>query len=37
LAVVNIGDDGATPCVTIEPLIHTVHCVFRGRSRDTTW
>jgi hypothetical protein len=37
LAIVNIGGDGAAPCVTIEPLIHTVHSVLRGRSRDTTW
>jgi hypothetical protein len=37
LAVVNIGSDGAAPCVTIEPLIHTVHSVLRDRSRDTTW
>jgi hypothetical protein len=37
LVVVNIGGDGAVPCVTIEPLIHTVHSILRGRSRDTTW
>jgi hypothetical protein len=37
LAVANIGCDGAVPCMTIEPLIHTVHSVLRGRSRDTTW
>jgi hypothetical protein len=37
LVVVNIGGDGAAPCVTIEPLIHTVHSILRGRSRDLTW
>jgi hypothetical protein len=37
LAVVNIGGDGAAPCMTIELLIHTVHSVLRGISRDTTW
>jgi hypothetical protein len=37
LVVVNIGGDGAAPCVTIEQLIHIVHSIFRGRSRDTTW
>jgi hypothetical protein len=37
LAVVNIGGNGAAPCVTIKPLIHTIHSVLRGRSRDTTW
>jgi hypothetical protein len=34
---VNIGGDGAAPCVTIEPLIHIVHSILRGRSRDLTW
>ena len=37
LAVVNIGGDGAPPCVTIEPLIHTIHSILRDRCRDTTW
>jgi hypothetical protein len=36
LVVVNIGGDGAAPCVTIEPLIHTIHSVLRGRSKDMT-
>jgi hypothetical protein len=37
LVVVNIGGDGVAPCETIEPLIHTVYGVLRGRSRDMTW
>jgi hypothetical protein len=37
LVVVNIGGDNAVPCVTIEPLIHTVHSILRGRSRDLIW
>jgi hypothetical protein len=34
---VNIGGDGTAPCMTIKPLIHTVHSILRGRSRHTTW
>jgi hypothetical protein len=37
LIVVNIGGDGAVPSMTTEPLIHTVHSILRGRSRDLTW
>jgi hypothetical protein len=36
LVVVNIGGDGAAPCVTIEPLIHTIHSILKGRIRDLT-
>jgi hypothetical protein len=37
LVVVNIRGDGAAPCVTIEPLIHTIHSILRGRNKDLTW
>jgi hypothetical protein len=36
MIVMNVGSNGAAPCVTIEPLIHTVHDVLRRRGGDTT-
>jgi hypothetical protein len=28
---------GMVPCVTIKPLIHTVHIILRNKSGGTTW